>query len=191
NGVRFDIGKTIPVVVGLASSMTSAHPRGNSLFLYSIDPITATEQAWLSQAGIPPGGAGTTFKPSKYTPGLSYAAGGSPGTAVGMSWGRQHFDPNAPPNPPIDEWRWHEEDDHVVTTERNIPASPHLLIAHQGRVVMADLAGQGEFEASIVYDPLNPASEAVYYSRDVLWYSQWGLPIGDVYDSGGTNYMRG
>lgn len=185
NGVRFDIGKTIPVAVGLATLMHTAKPNQTSLYLHSIDPIPVAEEPWLSQIADPPGGGALDHRPSKYTPGLSYLGGGSQGTAIGMSWGREHFDPFAPPNPPINEWRWHEEDDHFASSERNIPASPYLLIAHQGRIVMADLAGQAEFEASIMYDPSSATSDAVFLSRDVLWYSGWGLPIGDVYTPSG------
>src|SRR5690606_41220623 len=52
----------------------------------------------------------------------------------------------------------------------------------RSRIVFVDELGVGS-NVSEEFNPDAQGSEPVYYTRDVLWYSDWGLPIGEVWHS--------
>src|SRR5690606_7330607 len=88
---------------------------------------------------------------------------------------------------PKDEWAWHHKDEAGLSDDpnvlvTNVPIKPTLMIAHQGRIVFVDELGIGP-SVSEEFDPNAQGSNVVYYTRDVLWYSDWGLPIGEVWTS--------
>lgn len=190
-GVLFAIEATTPVMVGLISYRLNGNPYGMDT---QTGAIPAAEQAFLT-AYHPTAGSGATVKrPSTYTPTL-VNSGDLPGrvgnAAIGMSIGTDGYDTGAAH--PVDEWSWHHKDDAIDTLFQNMPFVPYLLIPHQGRVVMADQTGFRDWIISQEVDTtaLSTDEWRMFFSDDILWYSRWGQPIGDVYTPVATELMRG
>lgn len=190
-GLLFDISEMTSTIVTLISQLPTSNPSFSFMRSYTI-AIDATEEAWLTQVNAAPGNNGTTHKPSIYSPSL--LADFPWHVAIGMAYGEPQYNPEdilgtpAPEN----EWRWHARDASLAgSTLDNIPQSPHLMIGYQGRIVMADLASAGP-DISTFYEPAAALDEPQKIARDLLWYSQYGLPIGDVYtpEGAGTEHMR-
>lgn len=189
-GVLFSVESTTPVIVGLVSYGFNGNPSGTQM---QQGAIPAGEQAWLTAYHATPGSGVTVKRPSTYSPPtilFSSMAGRDGHTVIGMSLGTDGYDVGAAH--PVDEWSWHENDAAVDTNLRNAPYTPYMLIAHQGRIVMPDSTGYKGYFASRENDPTPAAVDgwSMFFSDDILWYSGWAQPIGDVYTPVATERMR-
>ena len=187
NGIKFDVSKTTPVMVGVVSFR---HRNNPDIIGLQQGAIGATELAWLTDYYPPPGGVAPVKKPTVYSP-TTFALGVNGrfnACVIGMSVGTDGYDIGAAH--PTDEWSFHEKDDFEITAEKNSPYAPYMVVAHQGRIVMPDMTGLRDFLVALENNPAAAGSLSMFFTDDILWYSRWGQPIGDVYVSG-VEYMRG
>lgn len=191
-GVRFDLTYVSSVVVALGSVRHNASPEQDAWTDPDIDPLSgfSVEQSWVTEVPNSPGGGSTSPRPSNFAPVLNNFPSNpglpSLGCSIGMSWAGSEFDPSGL-GKPTNEWAWHQKDEAGLPNDPNVfvsnaPISPTLMISHQGRIVFVDELGVGS-NVSEEFNPNAQESAAVHYTRDVLWYSDWGLPIGEVWHS--------
>ena len=187
-GVRFDLTNVSSVVVALGSVRHVANPEQDYWTHPDSNPLSgfSVEQSWLTKVPDPPGGGSTSYRPSNFAQVVNDWVPASLGCSIGMSWAGNEFNPKGGTKP-TDEWAWHHKDEAGLSDDpnvlvTNVPIKPTLMIAHQGRIVFVDELGIGP-SVSEEFDPNAQGSNVVYYTRDVLWYSDWGLPIGEVWTS--------
>ena len=191
DGVIFRTYQTMPVMVAAASLRNTEQPDGR---LLETGVIPAAEQAWLTDYVPSPGNVAPVKRPSAYTPALLTSAFRFSPSVIGMSLG----DTTNNDNPfdvtgvkPADEWTWHTRDVQQQSIFNfNCPTAVTQAVAHQGRVVFPDLVGMPRlFLVTREFDPAAVDEEQMNFSDDMLWYSAWGLPIGEVVTISAADYM--
>lgn len=163
-GTAFKPSWMYPVTVALLATPWPNWGAGNKLRQTTLDSTLR------AQLGLAPA---VTRDFTNFSPGIG---GDGIGTcAIGMSWHNPAI--GAAPQATVDEsyWYFHYNERGNVFETGQIeggPINPYLLVAHQGRIVMADRRRTRQTMRL-------HSDDAFGVTDDLLWYSDYGLPCQD------------
>lgn len=175
-----------------------------SAFSMGLGGITMAVTGTLTEGSV--AGSTTTAKPfTYYTPGLGALAAANDfgfaaenptvavGAAIGMNVNNTWFGDLPVPRRGKQEWAWHTNDERLISRysplveRRLVPAAPYLAISHQGRLVFADRRTAQTTRGTATTSQA-PRQGELRTEDDIVWYSDYGLPLQDMLTDPPTRY---